>query len=74
MAGHSLSEGEGEARLLGCLGEQHILDLEVADGEVVLGDEALHGARAVTDLEGGAVALVGRRRARVVLGVQEACN
>lgn len=66
------AKGKGQTRLAGGLGEVLLLDLDVADGNVVLGHEAGQAARAVVDLELGAVGLVGGGRRRVVLGVQVA--
>lgn len=68
------AEGKGKAGLASSLGKVLLLDLKVANGDVILGDETSQAARAVVDLELGAVGLVGRRRRRVVLGVQVACN
>jgi hypothetical protein len=51
-----------------------VLDLEVADLEDILGDEAAERAGAVADLKLGTVLLVSRRGRRVVLGVEVAGN
>ncbi|KAI3486309.1 hypothetical protein L1887_50203 [Cichorium endivia] len=67
-----LAKGERQAGLAGGLGEVLALDGEVADLEHVVRDNALHGARAVLDLELGAVLLVARRGGAVVLLVEEA--
>jgi hypothetical protein len=48
------------------------LDLEVADLEDIVGNEAAELTRAVANLELGAVLFVCRRRRRVVLGVEVA--
>jgi hypothetical protein len=66
------AKGKGKAGLRGRLGEQLVLDLEVANLNSVLADVALKAARAIPDGEVGAVLLVGRRLAVVVLGVQVA--
>lgn len=68
------AEQEGQARLAGSLGEILVLDLKVADGDDIVGDETLQAARAVVDLEAGAVLLVGRGLLGVVRRVQEAGN
>lgn len=65
-------EGEGQAGLVGRLGEVLPLDREVADGHFVVGHEAAQAAGAVLDLEGAAVFLVRRRRRRVIRRVQVA--
>lgn len=64
------TKGERQARLLGSLGEVLVLDLDVADLNDIVGNETRQAARAVRDLELGAVLLVGRRSRRVILGVQ----
>ena len=66
------AKGKGETGLRGRLGEQLVLDFEVADLNSVLADVALEAARSVPDGKVGAVLLVGRRLAVVVLGVQVA--
>lgn len=66
------AEGEGQSWLFGGLGEVLTLDGEITDREVVVGDEALHGARAVVDLEARSIRLVGLGCGRIVLGVQVA--
>lgn len=68
------AEGKGKTRLGGGLSEVLVLDLEVADLEDILRDEAAERTGSIADLELGAVLLVGRRRRRVVLGVKVAGN
>lgn len=66
------AEGKGQTRLASSLGEVLLLDLQVADLQGVLRHEAAQAARAVADLELGTVLLVGARRGRVILAVEEA--
>jgi hypothetical protein len=66
------AKGKGKTRLRGRLGEQLVLDLEVANLDGVLADVALKAARAIPDGKVGAVLLVGGRLAVVVLRVQVA--
>lgn len=66
------SEGEGKSGLLDSLAEELVLDHQVADGDLVLGDESTDAAGAVLDSEFGAVLLVAGRLARVVLAVEVA--
>lgn len=68
------AKGKGETRLRSRLGEELVLDLEVANLDGVLANIALKAAGAVPDGELGAVLLVGRRLAVVILGVQIASN
>lgn len=69
-----LAKGESKTGLRGSLGKVLTLDLQVADGQDVVGHDTLHGARTILDLEFGAVLLVRRRGRVVVLGVQEASD
>lgn len=71
---HLLAESKGKTGLLHSLCKVLSLDGEITNGHGVLGDEALHRARAITDLEGRAVGLVRAGGAAVVLGVEEASN
>lgn len=66
------TEGEGESGLLNGLAEELVLDHQVADGDLVLGDESADAAGAVLDGELGAVLLEGGGLARVVLAVEVA--
>jgi hypothetical protein len=66
------AESKGETGLRGGLSEVLVLHLKVADLEDVVGNVTAQLARAVLDLELGAVLLVRRRRRRIVLGVQVA--
>lgn len=66
------AEGKGESGLLNGLAEELILDHQVADGDLVLGDVAADAAGAVLDGEFGAVLLVAGGLARVVLAVEVA--
>jgi hypothetical protein len=59
---------------LGGLTEELVLDLDVTDLDGVLGDVTLDGTRAVLDGKVGAVLLVCRRAAVVVLVVEVASN
>jgi hypothetical protein len=68
------TEGESQTGLLGSFSEELILDLEVTDGDDILGDESAQAARAVLDSEGGAVLAEGRGGRRLVLGVEEASD
>ena len=70
--GYSLAKGEGETWFLGGLGEVHALHREIAHTEVIVGDEALHGTRAVVNLNTSSVGLVGRRGTGIVFRVEEA--
>ena len=64
------TEGESQPWLLGSLSEVLTFDLQIADGEVVVGDETLHAAGAVVDLERGSVGLVSVGLGGVILGVK----
>jgi hypothetical protein len=66
----NLSSDEGKTGLGDGLGEELALGGEAGDHDVVRRQEAGHGARTVLDLEVGAVGLVGRRLAVIVLVVQ----
>lgn len=66
------AKGKGQARLIGCLGKQLLLDGQVADLEGVFRDKTTQATRAVSDGELGAILLIGGRRGRVVLVVQVA--
>lgn len=66
------TEGEGKSGLLDGLAEELVLDHQVADGDLVLGDESTDAAGAILDSELGAVLLVAGRLARVVLAVEVA--
>lgn len=66
------AEGEGKSGLLDGLTEELVLDHQVADGDLVLGDVAADAAGAVLDGEFGAVLLVAGGLARVVLAVEVA--
>ena len=68
------AKGKGKAGLRGSLGKVLVLDLQVANLEDIVGNEAAELTRAVADLERGAVLLVGRGSRRVVLGVKVAGN
>lgn len=68
------TKGEGQARLVGGLGEVLILDGNVANRYSVAGNEALKTTRAVLDRKRTAVLLVCRGRGRVILVVQVASN
>jgi hypothetical protein len=68
------AESKGKTGLAGGLGKVLTLDLEVTNGESVLGDETLHATGAVADLEVGAVLLVRGRSGRIILLVQVASN
>jgi hypothetical protein len=68
------AKGKGKTGLRSRLGEQLVLDLEVANLDSVLADVALKASGAVSDGKVGAVLLVGGRLAVVVLGVQVAGN
>lgn len=68
------AEGESQSWLLSGLGEVLSLDLEIADGELVVGDEPLHAARSVVDLKRRSVRLVGVRLRGVILAVQVASD
>lgn len=68
------AKGKGESWLLCGLREVLVLDLQVADGDGVLGNVAAETARAIADLEVGTVLLVGRGRGSIVLGVKVASN
>lgn len=68
------AEGEGQTGLTSGLSKVLSLDLEVTDGEVIIGDETGQTATAVVDLKVRSVLLVGRRGGGVVGGVQEASN
>jgi len=63
---------KGQARLAGRLSEVLVLDLQIADANDVVGDEATQAARAVADAELGTVLLVGGRLGRIVLVVEVA--
>ena len=67
-----LAKGKRQTGLAGRLGKVLALDSEVANLENIVGDDALHGARAVLNLELGAVLLVRRGSGAVVLLVEEA--
>lgn len=66
------TERESQSWLLGGLSEVLALDLQVADGKVVVGDESLHAAGAVVDLKRGSVGLVGVGLGGVILAVEVA--
>lgn len=66
------AEGESKSGLLNGLAKELVLDDEVTDGELVLGDVATDAAGAVLDGELGTVLLVRARLARVVLAVKVA--
>lgn len=66
------AERESQSWLLGGLSEVLALDLQVADGEVVVRDESLHAAGAVVDLERGSVGLVRVGLGGVILAVEVA--
>lgn len=66
------AKGKSQARLAGGLGKVLALNLEVANGQDVVGDEARQAAGSVVDLELAAVALVSGRVRRLVLGVEVA--
>jgi hypothetical protein len=66
------AKGKGKTGLRCGLGKVLVLDLEVANLEDIVGDEAAELTGAVADLERGAVLLVGRRGRRVVLAVEVA--
>ncbi len=68
------TESKSQARLVSGLGKVGVLDLEVTNGDNVVGDEASQAARAVVDLKIAAVLLVSGRRGRVICGVKEASN
>lgn len=53
------TEGESQARLAGGLAKVEVLDVDIADGEGILGDKTLHLTGTVADLKLGAVGLVG---------------
>lgn len=66
------AESEGKTWFLGGLSKQLVLDLEVANGHGILGNEASQAARAVLDRERGAILREGRRGRGVVFCVEEA--
>lgn len=66
------TEGKGQAGLTSSLSEELVLDLEVANGDGVLGDETAQATRAIADGELGTVLRIGARRGRVVLAVKVA--
>lgn len=68
------AEGEGQTGLTSSFSKVLSLDLEVTDGEVIVGDVTGKTATAVVDLEVRSVLLVGRRGRGVVGGMQEASN
>lgn len=68
------AEGESKTGLLGSFTEELILDLDVTNLDSVLGDVTLDGTGAVADSKVGAVLLVCRRAAVVILVVEVASN
>lgn len=66
------TESESQTGLLGSLGKVLALNLEVADLDIIVGDETRQATGPVVDLEFTAVLLVGGRGRRVVLGVEVA--
>lgn len=68
------TEGKSQTRLIGSFGEVLSLDLQVTDLEGVLRHEAAQAARSIANLKLGAILLVGARRRRVILAVEEAGN
>jgi hypothetical protein len=66
------TKGESQTGLLSGLSEVLVLDLEVADGDNIIGDETRQAARSVVDLELGAIFLISRGSGRVVLRVKVA--
>lgn len=68
------AEGESQARLLSGLTEELVLDLDVTNLDSVLRDVTLNSTRAVADGKVGAVLLVRRRVAVVVLVVEIASD
>lgn len=56
------TKGKGKAGLRGSFGEVLVLDLEVANLEDIVGDEATKLTRSVPNLERGTVLLISRRR------------
>lgn len=68
------TEGKSQTRLIGSFGEVLSLDLQVTNLEGVLRHEAAQAARSIANLELGAILLIGTRRRRVILAVEEAGN
>jgi len=64
------SESKGKTWLICNLGEQLVLDLQVANLDCVLRDVSLNGARSISDGKFGAILLVAGRIAVVVLLVE----
>jgi len=65
------TKGKGKTGLLGGLGEELVLDLEVTNGHDIAGNESAQASGAVLDGEGRPVLRVGRRRGGVILCVKE---
>ena len=68
------AKSESKTGLLGGFTEELVLDLDVTNLDSVLGDVTLNGTRAVSNSKVGAVLLVCRRAAVVVLVVEVASN
>lgn len=68
------AKSKGQTRFAGSLSEQLIFDLEVSNTKDVLGDEASHLTRAISDTKFRPVLLVSRRGRRIVLLVEVARN
>ena len=68
------TKGKGKTWLRGSLTEQLVLDFQVTHLDGVLGNVTLDGSRSVSDGKVGAVLLVGRRAAVVILLVEVASN
>ncbi len=70
----SLGKSEGKTRFLDGLSEILSLDLDVPNGQHVIGNESRHFTGSIMDLERCAILLVRLRRARIVLLVKPAGN
>jgi hypothetical protein len=53
--------------------EELPLNLEITNHDIVLGDESAQATRAITDIEGTAIGLIGTRIRCFILAVQVTC-